>query len=292
MKKIFALGMAALMMVTAMATAISAAPAVDGRKTCTAYVADIDVDGVIDDAWAYAPEIPVDVVKENASSWFGDSSKVAGVDYATLTCKVLWDGDSTLYVLYVVNDKTISMVGANDWLQDSIELFVQMDNEASDSSASKTQQRWFADGTVNGHNNEAGFSVNGDTLIYEVEFDISAISGGNYIGIDFQYNDDAEGKGDRNVCLGWSDSTDKASSDCTVYGQCELSDTTVAELIAAEKAAAEAAAAEAAAAEAAAAEVVDAAAEQATAPATGDYAVAALFAAMAMCALGIKKFAK
>lgn len=288
MKKIFALGMAALMMVTAMATAISAAPAVDGRKTCTAYVADIDVDGVIDDAWAYAPEIPVDVVKENASSWFGDSSKVAGVDYATLTCKVLWDGDSTLYVLYVVNDSTLSMVGANDWLKDSIELFVQMDNEAEDSSASKSQLRYYADGSSDG----IGYSNDGDTYIFEVEYDVSALSGGNYIGIDFQYNDDAEGNGDRNVCLGWSDSVDAASSNCTVYGQCELSDTTVAELIAAEKAAAEAAAAEAAAAEAAAAEVVDAAAEQATAPATGDYAVAALFAAMAMCALGIKKFAK
>lgn len=286
--KLFALCMAALMTVMAMAATVSAAPAVDGRKTCTAYVADIDVDGKIDDAWAYAPEIPVDVVKENASSWFGDTSKVAGEDYATLTCKVLWDGDSTLYVLYVVEDKTISMVGANDWLRDSVELFIQMDNETEDASAPRTQQRWFADGATNGHDNEAGFSQNGDTLIYEVEFDVSAVSGGNYIGIDFQYNDDAEGNGDRNVCLGWSDATDKASGDSTVYGQCELSDTTVAELIAAEQAAAEAAAAvAAAAAEAEAA----AATEQVTAPATGDYTVAALFAAMALCALGVKKFA-
>lgn len=292
MKKIFALGMAALMTLTAMATVVSAGPKVEGRKTTTAYVADIDIDGEIDAAWAYAPDIAVDVVKENASSWFGDSSKVAGVDYATLNCKVLWDGDSTLYVLYVVDDKNISMVGDNDWLKDSIELFVQMDNEAEDSSASKTQWRFFADGTANGNSANFGFAEKDGKLIYELEYDLSALSDGNYIGIDFQYNDDAEGKGDRNVCLGWSDSTDKASSDCTVYGQCELSETTVEELIAAEKAAAEAAAAEAAAAAAAEAEVVDAAAEQATAPATGDYAVAALFAAMAMCALGIKKFAK
>lgn len=281
--KIFAFCMAALLMVGALAAAVGAAPAVAGRKTCTAYIADITVDGKIDDAWAYAPEIPVDVVKENASLWFGDDSKTSGVDYATLTCKVLWNGADTLYVLYIVNDDIISMVGANDWLRDSIELFVQMDNEAEDSAAAKTQQRWFADGAVNGHENQAGFVQDGSTLIYEVKFDVSAVSGGNYIGIDFQYNDDAEGNGERNVCLGWSDSIDAASSNCTVYGQCELSDIKVADLIA------EAEAAAAAAAEAAAAEA--AAAEQAVAPATGDYTIMMLLAALAVCALGVKKFA-
>ena len=61
---------------------------------------------------------------------------------------------------------------------------------------------------------------------------------GEYFGIDFQYNDDAEGNGVRNVCLGWSDSQDKASSDPSVYGQCLLSDVTVDDLIAEAEAAA------------------------------------------------------
>jgi len=214
---------------------VSAAPAVEGRKTCTAYIADITVDGNNDEvAWTYAPQILVDVVKQNASSWYGDSSKKQGYDYAVLVCKVLWDGDDTLYVLFHAKDPTISMSGSEDWLKDSIELFVQMDNEAQNASAPKIQQRWFADGTANGHDNQAGFQQKKNSLIYEVAIDISTLKDGNFIGIDFQYNDDAEGKGERNICLGWSDSTDKASSDCTVYGQCELSSTTVADLIAAE----------------------------------------------------------
>ena len=53
----------------------------------------------------------MNVVKENASAWFGDSSKVAGEDYVTLNCKVLWNGKDTLYVLFVVVDDKISMVG-------------------------------------------------------------------------------------------------------------------------------------------------------------------------------------
>lgn len=275
MKKTILTVCALLLTLCTLTVAIGAGPAVSGRKTCTAYIADIQIDGKIDDAWAYAPEIPVNVVKENASAWFGDSSKVAGEDYATLNCKVLWNGKDTLYVLFVVVDDKISMVGDNDWLNDSIELFVQIDNEAEDSSVSKVQQRWFADGSANGHDNEAGFSQNGSTLIFEVAFDVSEVTGGNYIGIDFQYNDDAEGNGERNVCLGWSDTVDKASSDCTVYGQCELSDVTVESMIAAEKAAAEKAAAEAAAAaETVVVETV------VTSPKTVDAAVIAAIAAI------------
>ncbi len=267
----------ALLLVVCMAVSITAAPAVSGRKTCTAYIADIAIDGKIDDAWAYAPVISVDTVKENASAWFGDSSKVAGEDYATLNCKVLWNGADTLYVLFVVEDDKISLVGDSDWLRDSIELFVQLDNEAEDSSASKVQLRWFADGTPNGNEIEYGFSQDGSTLIFEVAYDVSEVVDGNYLGIDFQYNDDAEGNGERNVCLGWSDSVDAASSDCTVYGQCELSDVTVASLIAAEKEAAEKAAAEAAAA--AAAETT-AATETVVAPKTFDAGVIAAAAAI------------
>ena len=142
MKKTILTVCALLLTLCTLTVAIVAAPAVAGRKTCTAYIADIQIDGKIDDAWAYAPEIPVNVVKENASAWFGDSSKVAGEDYATLNCKVLWNGNDTLYVLFVVVDDKISMVGDSDWLNDSIELFVQIDNEAEDSSAGKVQQRW------------------------------------------------------------------------------------------------------------------------------------------------------
>jgi endo-1,4-beta-xylanase len=210
---------------------VSAAPAVAGRKTCEAYIANIVLDGKIDDAWNYAPEIPVTTVKENASKWFGDKTKVAGKDYAELTCKVLWDGKDKLYILYIVKDKVISLAGANPWEKDSIEYFIQVNN-STDKSATKIQKRMMADNSSSSIAADSyGYARTTDGFIYEIEVDVKDVGGaGQYLGIDFQYNDDAEGKGVRNICLGWSDSTDKASSDPSVYGQCLLSNVTVAEL--------------------------------------------------------------
>ena len=221
---------------------VMAAPAVAGRKTCEAYIADITLDGKIDDAWNYAPEIPVDIVKANASSWYGDTSKVAGKDYATLTCKVLWDGHGTLYMLYIVKDNVISLTGANEWDQDSIEYFIQLEN-STDSSAEKIQKRLMADNSASDIGTEdCGYSKIDGGFVYEIAVDVSEAGGvGQYIGIDFQYNDDAEGQGTRNVCLGWSDAEDKASNDPSVYGQCLLSGKTVASIIEEQKAAEEAA---------------------------------------------------
>lgn len=230
----------ALSAASMLAIGAAAAPAVDGRKTCEAYIAEIKLDGKLDEAWKYAPVIKVDTIKKNASQWYGDNTKVAGKDYATLNCKVLWDGKGTLYLLYEVKDKVISLAGANPWEKDSIEYFVQLENSTS-SSAAKTQKRLMADNSASDIGTESyGYAKTADGFIYEIAVDVSKVGGaGQYLGIDFQYNDDAEGKGVRNICLGWSDSIDKASSDPSVYGQCKLSDVTVASLIAAEKAAAE-----------------------------------------------------
>lgn len=273
------------------AVSVSAAPAVDGRKTITAYVADVKVDGVVDDCWVDASIVYADIVKENASAWFGDSSKQAGVDYATLAVKALWDGDSTLYLLYSVTDQLLSYAGANPWERDSIEVFLQFDNEAEDSSASKQQVRWFADGNIEGDNSyilEYAFAPSAGGFMFEIAVDVSEVIDGNYLGIDFQYNDDAEGEGVRNVCLGWSDEVDAASSNCTVYGQCELSSTNVAEITAA-RVAAEQAAADAAAAE----DAADGAADEAgSAPATADMGIVGLAVLMSAAAVVLVKSKK
>lgn len=269
------------------AVSVSAAPAVDGRKTITAYTANVKIDGVIDSCWLDAETAHVDIVKENASAWFGDTSKVAGTDYATLDVKVLWDGDSSLYLLYMVTDQLISTVGENPWDRDSIELFVQYDNTDDDPAATRSQIRWFSDSEVESGPAELidyAYGAYADGFVVEIEFDVSAVSGGNYLGIDFQYNDDAEGKGVRNVCLGWSDAVDAASSDSTVYGQCELSSTKIEEVTAAREAA-EKAAAEAA--EAAAADNAPAAedAPAAATPVTADTGILALCALMGAAAV-------
>lgn len=238
MKKTLATISSAAVLASLLAVNTLAAPAVAGRKTCEAYIADITVDGKIDEAWNYAPVIPVETVKENASAWFGDTSKVAGKDYAVLNCKVLWNGKETLYILFEVEDNVISTVGSNPWEKDSVEYFIQTENATS---GDKVQKRYMADNSESDIGTDHGYSRTAKGCTIEVAVDVSAVGGaGQYLGIDFQYNDDAEGKGVRNICLGWSDSKDKASQTPEVYGQCLLSDKKVADIIAEEKAKAEA----------------------------------------------------
>lgn len=293
MKKIGSLLLAVLMLVGMMAVCVNAAPAVDGRKTCTAYVADVKIDGTIDDAWVYAPVINVDTVKENASAWFGDASKVAGVDFATLESRVLWNGKDELYVLMIVDDKLISSVGGDPWNRDSFELFVQYDNEAEDDTAAKYQARFFTE-AENGQEYvsdailDCEYGMLGSKYVLEICVDLSQadLGAGPYIGIDFQYNDDAMGDGVRAACLGWSDSVDAASRDCTVYGQCLLSDTTIETV----KAEAEAAAAAAAAEAEAAADGAEAdASAPVVAPATADAGIVVAAVVMACAAAFVCK---
>ncbi len=204
--------------ITSMAVSISASgPAVEGRKTCIAYIADIEIDGEIDEAWNYAPEIKVDIVKENASRWFGDTTKKAGEDYAVVTAKVLWNGKDKLFLFYQVHDKKISLVSKTEWEQDSLEFFMQPKN--SNSQVGKIHHRYEADN----RQNFPGFKLTEDGFIFEYAHDLSLAKMNEYVGIDFQYNDDALGEGYRDVCLGWSDTKDKASSDPSVFGQCLLS---------------------------------------------------------------------
>ncbi len=265
------------MLIGMMTVCVSAAPAVDGRKTCTAYVGNVTVDGAIDDAWTYAPVINVDTVKENASAWFGDAGKVAGVDYAVLDSRVLWNGSDKLYVLMIVDDKLISGIADDPWNRDSFEMFFQFDNEAEDTAAAKHQIRFFTLEENGLEYTDAiildyAYGMLGSQHVIEVCIDLAEVNfgTGSYIAIDFQYNDDAMGDGVRAVCLGWSDAVDAASQDCTVYGQCLLSDTTIEAVKAEAEAAAAAAAAEAEAA--AAAEAAEAATDApiASAPVTAD----------------------
>lgn len=206
---------------------------VEGDKECLVYQGVINVDGEIDDAWENAPEIPVDIVKENASSYFGDTSKVAGVDYAKLTCKALWDPDSkSIFVLYIVEDKNVSLSASADWEKDSIELFIDYDNIREGAfDTNSFQKRILANESVSPSDAtllKSKVKMTDKGFIVELSHKLADnVVPGSYIGIDFQLNDDAEGNGVRNVCLGWSDSTDQASKDTKVWGQALLSDQVV-----------------------------------------------------------------
>lgn len=207
---------------------VSAADTIDKRKTATAYIGDITVDGKAEDAWNYATVINADIVKENASAYFGKlDGKVAGVDYAALKVSILWDGTSVLYLLYQVTDPLLNATGANNWEWDSIEWFIDLDNFNTGDTALDSQIRIEYDGTdlSGGTYYTYSSALTSDGYLVEIAIDMSAlspdlkISDGEAIGIDFQCNDDHNGDGIRSVCLGWSDTIDKASASSEVYGQ-------------------------------------------------------------------------
>lgn len=74
------------------------------------------IDGVIDPVWADANVVHTGkTVEGNAEG-------------ATADVRTLWLGDDTLYVLYEVTDPVIDVSGSDPWIQDSVELFLDLGN--------------------------------------------------------------------------------------------------------------------------------------------------------------------
>ncbi len=192
-------------------------------KSVTCYIGgEINVDGEIDEVWEEVDFIYVENLKTGA--YMGDSSKDSS-DYAELQCKVLWDGEYTLYILYVVYDPLISQAGAQEWERDSVEFFIDEDNERNGAFDNNSiQWRIMAveqnDGYLNWKIPAQVVKMIPNGYVVEIAYEFSDVElvDGHSIGFDLQINDDAEGNGQRHACLGWSDTTDKASSDNTVWG--------------------------------------------------------------------------
>ncbi len=192
-------------------------------KNVTCYIGgEIIVDGEIDEVWEEVDFIYVENLK--TGEYMGDSSKDSS-DYAELQCKVLWDGDYTLYILYVVYDPLISQAGAEEWERDSVEFFIDEDNERNGAFDSNSiQWRIMA---VEQNESYLNWKVPAQVVkmipngyVVEIAYEFSDVepADGLAIGLDLQINDDAEGNGKRHACLGWSDTDDSASSDNTVWG--------------------------------------------------------------------------
>ncbi len=74
------------------------------------------IDGVVDDVWADANVITTGKTVEGAA------------DGATADVRTLWKGDDTLYVLAEVTDPVIDVSSGDPWVQDSVELFLDVGN--------------------------------------------------------------------------------------------------------------------------------------------------------------------
>ena len=95
------------------------------------------IDGETDDIWSRAPALQI---SRYQMAWQG----------ATGTARVLWD-EKNLYVLIFVNDADLDKANPNPWEQDSVEVFIDENNQkttfyqkTTDSTESTSRIRLFS----------------------------------------------------------------------------------------------------------------------------------------------------
>ena len=184
-----------------------------GSKIAKAKYGTPKIDGEIDDLWNNTEEFITDVVV------------IGSTNNAKATVKTMWD-EQYLYVLTIVNDPTLNKSSSNAWEQDSIEIFVDENNNKSE-----TYQDDDAQFRVNFANEQSfGAGASPDRFItatkvvpngYIVEIAIRwktiKPSAGMMIGFDCQVND-ADVNGSRVGILKWNDPTDNTWSSMVGIG--------------------------------------------------------------------------
>lgn len=173
------------------------------------------IDGTIDAIWSQAAALPLNRYQ---TAWQGASG----------VAKALWD-DQNLYVLIQVNDAQLDKSSANVWEQDSVEIFLDENNE-------KTTFYQDDDGQFRvNFDNETSFNpdiiaegfvsatkVSGTNYTVEVKIPFKKITPANdkKIGFDAQINDAKNGA--RQSVAAWNDQTGNGYQDTSVFGELTL----------------------------------------------------------------------
>ena len=189
----------------------------DAPKFTKAAYGTPTVDGTMDKVWDQAQSIDINTFS-------------VGANGATATAKTLWD-EKYLYVLVDVKDNNLSKKSANNYEQDSIELFIDEDNAKSASyEQGDIQYRVNFDNerSINGASDADSFitATSRTKDGYLVEFAIPTRLGGftadQVIGFDLQINDDANDDGVRENVSNWNDLTGNGWSSTSAYGVLQL----------------------------------------------------------------------
>ncbi len=182
----------------------------DARKSTAKYAAPV-IDGIVDNAWSNAPEIPVNQFQ---MAWQG----------ATGIAKALWD-DENLYVLVQVSDAELDKSSANTYEQDSVEVFVDENNgKTSFYQEDDGQYRVNFDNetSFNPSGIAAGFvsatKVSRTNYIVEMKIPFKTVNPQEdfTIGFDVQINDAKDGA--RQSVAAWNDTTGNGYQDTSGYG--------------------------------------------------------------------------
>jgi len=140
----------------------------------------------------------------------------------------MWDqDDKKLYVLAEVTDSLLSDASDNPWEEDSIELFIDQNNGKTDMYESDDAQyrvnfnnvQSFG-GNARADSIESAVCITDDGYIVELSITLDApeIEEADFIGFDFQINDDGAGDGIRSSVVTWNDPVGTAYRNTENFG--------------------------------------------------------------------------
>ena len=181
------------------------------------------VDAKIDEIWKTCP-------KYVADQPIADLLEIDSKDMATATVRLLWD-DRYLYALWVVKDTELSADAEDDWAQDSVELFLDQQQDQSTSYENDdAQYRVNFEGKISGQGTgydeadiKAATKKNKKGYIVEMAIQTHSADNkaGTVMGIEFQVNDD-HGSAQRNAIAKWFHTEDDSWQDTSTFGTLEL----------------------------------------------------------------------
>jgi len=176
----------------------------------------ITIDGEADDKWTEVEEIPLTInIGAKAES----------------NIKMLWDKDY-LYILAEVTDAELNKDNASEWLQDSIEVFIDENNKKTSGYDADDKQyrinyvndRSFGSQKWEAEDVKSAAKITADGYVIEAAFKWTDITpeNGTKIGLELQINDatkDADkGKPGRLGTLSWADDTGMGYAGSDVFG--------------------------------------------------------------------------
>ena len=194
------------------------------KALCKPYMSVVkgtpEVDGKVDKVWENAKDVELTITGGTHPN-------------ATASAKVLWD-ESKLYVLMNVKDDVLDASAEAVHEKDSVEVFIDENNEKSDAFQADDKQyriNYLNETSFNGdkcleENCEHAVTLTDDGYMVEAAFAWTDITPevGQAIGFDVQINDGANGG--RIGTRTWYDETGNGWSAPRVYGEVTLADAT------------------------------------------------------------------
>jgi endo-1,4-beta-xylanase len=178
------------------------------------------IDGVRDAIWSKATEI-------STNTW------VTGTSGATAKARAMWD-DKNLYVMAEVKDNLLNKESKNAHEQDSVEVFLDQNNEKTTSYQADDGQfrvNFNNDQSFGGSTDKTGFKsatkVDGTNYVVEMAIPLSKVKveNGAIAGFDLQVNN-ADATGKRVSVAMWCDPTGNSWASTLNYGNIMLVDDT------------------------------------------------------------------